>query len=178
MRYVLGCDPGKTGAIVGVGRARLVILRTPHGKALKGRGEDIMFDAMWNEFDKLFLHSMVHRPEHVFIERVQSFGKEGGPSSFKFGYSAGFMRGIVTAARIPKSMVEPQKWKAYAHIPLGSEKPVSIARACELFPHDVEELMPKRLHWTQEEAVGVADAALIGHYGLSQLPPDRNEFDI
>lgn len=183
MTYVIGCDPGKTGAIVGVGLTKLVILRTPHMASAKGRGDEILYGQMWNEFEKLFL--LRDRSgwifEHVFIERVGAMPKQGGSSMFKFGYSAGFLRGITTASRVPLDMVEPQAWKKTARIPNGAEKECSIARACELWPHQTEELTPQRGKWNKEDCIGVADAALIGHHGLHLLgnpTATENEFDI
>jgi crossover junction endodeoxyribonuclease RuvC len=108
--------------------------------------------------------------------------QQGGSSMFKFGYSAGFMRGLIVAAQIPLDMVEPAAWKKTARLPNKSDKEVCIPRACELWPNQVEELTPKRGHWTKEECKGVCDAALIGYHGLSLLgllndKPVDNEFD-
>ena len=168
--YVLGCDPGKTGAIVGVSDdGEIIILRTPHMKSAKGRGEEILYGLMWNEFERLFRSRDTVNPKHAFIERVQAMPKQGGSSMFKFGYSAGFLRGLVTAAQIPYDMVEPQAWKKTARLKHGAEKEASIPRACELWPKYTAELTPKRGHWDQEACVGVCDAALIGLHGLSIL---------
>lgn len=171
--YVLGCDPGKTGAIVGVGLKRLVVLRTPHMKSQKGRGEEILYAHMWNEFQRLFLLDKSGAkikqwmaPSHGFIERVQAMPQQGGSSMFKFGYSAGFIRGLIVAAGISLDMVEPQAWKKTAGLKNGSDKKASIVRACQLWPDQTEEFMPRRGHWDQEACIGVADAALIGHHGL------------
>ena len=171
--YVLGCDPGKTGAIVGVSDdGELIILRTPHMKSAKGRGEEILYGAMWNEFQAMFLpdkFGVIGRPKHAFIERVQAMPKQGGSSMFKFGYGAGFLRGLITAASIPLDMVEPQAWKKTARLKHGADKEACIPRACELWPKYTEQLTPKRGHWDKEACKGVCDAALIGYHGLSIL---------
>lgn len=166
--YVIGADPGKTGAIVGVGLKRLVILRTPHMKSATGRGEEILYSHMWNEFEKLFMEG-TYTPKHAFIERVQAMPKQGGSSMFKFGYSAGFLRGIIAAARIPNTMVEPRAWKKSIGIPSGSDKALSINHACRLFPNDTKQLTPRRGEWNKQDCIGVAEAALIGWYGLQLL---------
>jgi crossover junction endodeoxyribonuclease RuvC len=127
---------------------------------------------MWNEFEKLFGLPGNHpskTPEQCFIERVQAMPQQGGSSMFKFGYSAGFLRGIIMASRLPITMVEPQAWKKTAGISNGSDKKASITRACQLFPNETEQLMPKRSEWDQEACIGVADAALIGWYGLRTM---------
>jgi crossover junction endodeoxyribonuclease RuvC len=189
MIYVLGCDPGKTGAIVGVTNdGKLTILRTPHMASAKGRGEEILYGQMWETFEKMFMLSDRSGwvPQHVFIERVQAMPQQGGSSMFKFGYSAGFLRGVITAARIPYDMIEPQAWKKTARLPAKAEKEQSIPRACELWPAYTEQLTPKRGHWDKEACIGVADAALIGYHGLSLLgaapvsfrADPANEFDI
>lgn len=179
MTFVLGCDPGKTGAIVAVSKERLCIVRTPHMKAKTGRGEEILYAKMWEDLKRMLTEVPV---AHAFIERVQAMrqenGKgEGASSAFKFGYSAGFLKGLITALEIPHDMVEPQAWKKTARIPHGTDKKGSIARACELWPKHADELTPKRNHWTQEECFGVCDAALIGWHGLHLLsgaePPSK-----
>lgn len=169
--YVIGCDPGKTGAIVGVGLTSLVILRTPHMKSAKGRGEEILYAQMWNEFGRLFMlpDNSGPIPDHAFIERVQAMPQQGGSSMFKFGYSAGFLRGLVQAARIPLDMVEPLTWKAAAGIPPKADKEASITRACQLWPNETYQFTPQRGKWTKEECIGVADAALIARHGLAML---------
>lgn len=186
--YVIGCDPGKTGAIVGLNSegGRLKILRTPHMKSAKGRGEEILYDHMWNMLEELFM--LRDRSgwifEHTFIERVGAMPKQGGSSMFKFGYSAGFLYGITTACRIPRDMVEPLAWKKSARLPPKADKECSIARACQLWPAETNELTPQRGKWDKEACIGVADAALIAYHGLSILGaaplafPTSNEFDI
>lgn len=178
--HVLGCDPGKTGAIVLTSKHHLAIVRTPHMKAKTGRGEEIMYAAMWEKVKAVLTEH--ERPHHVFIERVQAMPQEGASSGFKFGYSAGFLRGMITALGLPYDMVEPTAWKRTVRIPHGTDKKGSIARACELWPKQVEELTPKRGFWTQEECFGVCDAALIGYHGLSLLggltePSTESDFD-
>lgn len=175
--YVLGCDPGKMGAIVAVsddGRP-LRILRTPHMKSKSGKGEEILYAKFWQEFDSMFIsHTGLpfnegYVPVHIFIERVHSMPNDGAIAAHKFGYSAGFLRGMIAASKIPYDMVEPQAWKKSARLALGSDKASSIPRACELWPKQVEELTPKRTFWTKEECIGVCDAALIGYHGLTLL---------
>jgi len=166
--YVLGCDPGKTGAIVAVSpTGPLRIIRTPHMESKTGRGEEIQYALMWEQTKKMLAE--IETPQHVFIERVQAMPKEGASSGFKFGYSAGFLRGLVTALGYRYDMIEPQAWKKTHRIPHGADKKASIIRACELWPKQVEELTPKRLHWDQTACFGVCDAALIGYHGLILL---------
>lgn len=186
MAYVLGCDPGKEGAIVAVSddpdvAEPLVILRTPHMASARGKGEVILYDNMWAEFERLFGNLKIR---HAFIERVGAQPHDGGPQAFKFGYSAGFLYGMIVASKIPRDMVEPQAWKATAKIKHGAAKEGCIPRACELWPEYSEELTPKRNHWTKAECIGVCDSALIGYHGLTLLgkvpvaPAIDNPFDL
>jgi crossover junction endodeoxyribonuclease RuvC len=47
----------------------------------------------------------------ALIERVSSMPGQGVSSTFKFGQSYGFLRGILIASGIPFEEVTPQKWQ-------------------------------------------------------------------
>jgi crossover junction endodeoxyribonuclease RuvC len=77
--------------------------------------------------------------------------KQGVSSTFKFGVNYGFLRGMLTAHKIPFEEVTPQKWqKAMGCLSKGN-KNVTKAKAQQLFPN---------LKITHK----VADALLIAEY--------------
>ena len=95
--------------------------------------------------------------DHVkaYIEKVHSMPKQGVASSFKFGRSYGFLRGILVASQIPFEAVTPQVWQRGFSLPKGkgtAKKNAHKARAQELFPS---------LRITH----AIADALLIAEYG-------------
>lgn len=70
----------------------------------------------------------------ALIERVHSMPKQGVASSFKFGQSYGFLRGLLIACKIPFEEVSPVKWQTAMGCRSGGDKNVTKARAQQLFP--------------------------------------------
>ena len=141
MRTVLGIDPGASGAI-----ARIF----DDGYITTCRMSETESDIVG------FLEGSPMDEYYAFIERVHSMPKQGVASSFKFGASYGFLRGILIALRIPFEEVSPQKWQKEMGCLTRGDKNVSKARAQQLFPKE------KIVHAT-------ADALLIAEYGRRVL---------
>ena len=142
---VLGIDPGASGAIVALSMD--VEQRTVTMFKLSQTEADI---AVWLEglCDQVM--------PHAFIERVHSMPKQGVSSSFKFGQSYGFLRGLLCGFAIPFEEVSPQKWQREMGCLTGGKKNVSKQKAQQLFPRE------KITHAT-------ADALLIAEYGRRVL---------
>jgi Holliday junction resolvasome RuvABC endonuclease subunit len=68
------------------------------------------------------------------IEIVHSMPKQGVSSSFKFGQSYGFLRGVITALQIPFFEVSPQRWQKAMNCLTKGDKNVSKAAAQRLWP--------------------------------------------
>jgi hypothetical protein len=121
MKYVIGIDPGKSGAGV---------LIDEEGSFIDMfRGDSTLQDQYksmegWSNFNATLL----------IIENVHSMPKQGVASSFKFGMSFGFLLGIVTASRIRYEKVTPQKWQGILGCRSGGDKNVTKAKAQEMFP--------------------------------------------
>lgn len=156
---IAGIDPGLHGAcaVVYDNATRFNAFPFLSVKA-KGRGNEML----WAMFPAR-LETLLFEVDHVFIERVGVFPGEGASSGFKFGTCAGGVRGMITMLRLPVTMITPASWKTSMH--LGSNKAGAIARACELFPKDIEILTPKRGERTKKSIEGVAEAALIAYCG-------------
>jgi hypothetical protein len=133
----IGIDPGHSGAIAIIGPlGRWHVMRcseTEHDLAEHIRD--------WGQNGNVT----------ACIESVHSMPKQGVSSSFKFGSSFGFLRGLLTAHRVPFDMVTPQKWQKIMGCMTKGDKNVSKAAAQRLWPSE------KIVHAT-------ADAMLIAEY--------------
>lgn len=122
----LGIDPGGSGALVlldermkWVGSVRLKATERDVETWLRAHRDDIA---------------------HAVLERVASFPGQGVSSTFKFGQSYGFCRGLLVAFRIPFEAVPPGSWMrsmgliAPKGTPKVDRKRRLKARAQELWP--------------------------------------------
>lgn len=118
MRYI-GIDPGMSGGIACHydGQPSEVF-------KLDATEADIA-EWLWCRVSNSFAH----------IESVHSMPKQGVASSFKFGRSYGFLRGLLIGLKIPFEEVTPQKWQAAMGCRSKGDKNVTKARAQQLFPN-------------------------------------------
>ena len=139
----LGVDPGKSGAIVAIIDDDIVHARNDWTER---DVSDWLSDVMAPDEDAL--------PQRVYatLEQVSAMPKQGVSSTFKFGQSYGFLRGLLIAHHIRFETVTPAKWQAAMKCRSGGDKNVTKARAQELFPDH---------KWTHR----TADAVLLAEYG-------------
>lgn len=163
MRTILAIDPGVTGALVILDRdtgAYVDHLLTPTIKV--GNKSRLNGAAITGWFSQHI------EPDHAFLEHVNAMPGGGGKgpkmgagSAFTFGHAAGYVEGVITGAAIPLSLVSPTKWKKHAGL-IGTDKDAARSRAIQLYPDlRVLDLIGK--------GQAVADALLIGRYGISTL---------
>jgi crossover junction endodeoxyribonuclease RuvC len=123
MNYI-GIDPGNSGGIA--------ILYPAHcgqpGWEVTHKFKDATERDVWDMLAGL-------DPAFAVIEAVHSSPQMGVVSSFTFGKSYGFLRGILTATGIPFDEVSPQKWQKAMGCLTKGDKNVSKAKAQQLFPH-------------------------------------------
>lgn len=152
MSYVIGIDPGCSGALVVLQSAAQPLpvewIRMPTLKVGQSTRVDAAAVARFlQEFDT----------GHVFIEQVHAMPKQGVSSVYTFGHAAGVVEGVVAALMLPLTLVTPQTWKKRAGL-IGSEKDAARSRAIQLWPR-----------WADLAKKGAgqafADAALIARYG-------------
>lgn len=149
--FFVGIDPGKSGGIVAMthdgGIHPELLWKMPESE---------------HELHDIFRYYLDGQTSHAILERAQSMPKQGVSSSFNFGVSYGFLRGLLIAFRIPFEIVQATTWQRYMHCLTHGDKNISKARALNLFPH-----LPIT-HAT-------ADALLLAKYGreksLGLLPP-------
>lgn len=100
----------------------------------------------------------------AYIEAVHSMPKQGVASSFKFGRSYGFLRGLLIGLKIPFEEVSPQRWTKDMRLVGGKKgtekKNLHRARCQELFPHI------KITH-------AIADALLLAEFGCRRQGLDN-----
>lgn len=136
----LGIDPGKSGAAVALTCDRRIYDTLRFNKATE---QDI---ADWFRTRVAGVAGL-----RAVIERVNAMPKQGVSSTFKFGTSYGFLRGMLAAYRIPFEAVTPGTWQRTLGCLSRGDKNVTKAKAQELFPQQ---------KWTHADA----DAALIAEY--------------
>lgn len=149
MKYVLGIDPGLTGAFAYLVDGILVsAFDMPTHKNANGKTE---VDA---QKLGLFLDTL-SRVDLAVIEEVGVMsGKEGRVSMFNFGKSTGMVHGALGAFGIPIFETKPAVWKSA--MGLTSNKATSIKMATECFGDSF---------WPFKKHHGRAEAALLGLFG-------------
>lgn len=136
MKTYIGIDPGKSGAIATICGDSIGTCRLTETEA------DI---SDW-------LQSAVNGVDcFAILEQVNAMPKQGVSSTFKFGQSFGFLRGLLIAHKVPFEMVTPSKWQGEMKCRSKGDKNVTKSKAQELFPNQ------KIIHAT-------ADALLLAEY--------------
>lgn len=139
----IGCDPGKSGCIA-------VLLPNGTAKVCKlSETEADIRDFVSRISDLCFLENW---PMFAYVERVSAMPKQGVSSTFKFGASYGFLRGLLVALKIPFEEVTPGTWQRALKCLSGGDKNVTKARAQQLFP-------------AMTITHAIADGLLIAEYG-------------
>lgn len=150
--YLIGIDPGCSGAIVVLQSARfpepIEWMRMPtlkEGKASRVDCAELV--RFLEDFDN----------GHAFVEAVHAMPGQGVSSMFSFGHAAGSVMGVLAAMRIPVTLVTPQSWKKEAGL-IGKDKDAARSRAIQLWPR-----------WSalgkKGEGQALADSALIARFG-------------
>lgn len=150
MSYLIGIDPGASGAIVVMDTNFNLIEWAPMPTLKVGtqtRVNAAALASMLREFDA----------GHAFLEQVGAMPGQGTASMFSFGHAAGTATGVLGALEITTTMVTPQFWKKRAGL-IGTDKDAARSRAIQLWPT-----------WRDLDAKGkgqaLADAALIARFG-------------
>lgn len=152
MSYLIGIDPGASGAVVVMDKTFTLIewgLMPTVKIGTQTRVNAAALASMLREFDA----------GHAFMEQVGAMPGQGTASMFSFGHAAGTASGVLGALEITTTMVTPQSWKKRAGLS-GTDKDAARSRAIQLWPD-----------WRALDAKGkgqaLADAALIARFGVS-----------
>ena len=68
------------------------------------------------------------------LEKVHSMPKQSAQSGFKFGWSYGFLRGLLVANRVSFREPSPQRWMKDLNCRTGGDKNVTKQKAHERWP--------------------------------------------
>lgn len=117
MKFI-GMDPGASGAIAVLDREHV------HCVLMRETPKDVS--------DFLSEHGGLDCV--AYIEKVHSMPGQGVASSFKFGWSAGFLEGLLVANEIRYELVRPQKWQKEMGCLTKGDKNVTKRKAQQLFP--------------------------------------------
>jgi crossover junction endodeoxyribonuclease RuvC len=156
MSVWLGVDPGLAGALALVSNEGLLgVIDMPkvserHGKESRDR---ICAHTLRDELINMqYTHGKIRMG---LVELVGPMPQQGVTSSFRFGYGAGQIEGVLAALCIPTEFVRPQTWKK--HLGLGADKAQSLALARAKWPYSDDFKLKKH--------DGRAEAALLAEYG-------------
>lgn len=152
MTYLIGIDPGASGAIV-VMTPKFDLIEWDVMPTVKvgtqTRVNAAALAAILQEFDA----------GQAYLEQVGAMPGQGVSSMFSFGHAAGTASGVLAALQITTTMVTPQSWKRRAGLS-GTDKDAARSRAIQLWPA-----------WRALDAKGkgqaLADAALIARFGAA-----------
>lgn len=155
MRFILGLDPGKSGAWA------LYNLTT----------NSVRVGAFNPKNEYLELHSLIDTIKKelecysrndflVVIEKVHSMPKQGVKSMFSFGTSYGILIGFCQALVLPHVFVPPQIWKREILMGTLKDKEASVAYSKRMYPELV-----KLFEASRRPHDGIADAVCIMSWG-------------
>lgn len=150
---IIAIDPGTSGCLVAVNETGIIDwLHMPVIKVGSKNRVNAAAVAAWvREHD---------HADHCYIELVAAMPGQGVSSMFSFGHAAGLVEGVVSGASIPVTLVTPQAWKKHAGL-IGKDKDAARGLCAQQYPNCREfDLKAK--------GQALADAVLIGHYGLAQ----------
>lgn len=167
IRFVIGIDPGITGALalVKVGEnddiALLSVKDMPTASQKVGSSTkshiipaalaDILLDWTTHPFEC---------PTDVFIESVHAMPGQGVTSMFRFGHSLGLIEGVVGALGLQVHKVQPKEWQALVRV--QKDPDAGRLRASQIFPAETRQFARKMDH-------NRADAALIAYAGARMV---------
>jgi len=153
--YILGIDPGVTGAVAILkdGILSTIIDMPTMSLGAKGTKRQVNAAELAKEIKKAC--AAIGDQNLVYLERVSSMPRQGVASTFNFGVSYGVVLGVLAALGLPVILVSPAVWKRTAGL-LGNSKDAARTLAQLLYPY-----APLGM----KKHIGRADAILIARYG-------------
>jgi crossover junction endodeoxyribonuclease RuvC len=154
--YVLGVDPGYTGALAIVHLETRRVIKCLDMPTLLVNGSKVV------ELTELSLFIDAHAPTLRLAAQEEVGARPGEDigNAFRFGFGAGSVAGAISANYVPLYFVKPAIWKTL--MCLSRDKKDSLVKARELFPADAHLFKRVKDH-------GRAEAALIAHFAADRL---------
>ena len=155
---IIGIDPGLTGAVAFLTK----------GNSLRVHDLPTMLINKRKQIDAEKFHLIVEpydrdnwKTINVLIEDVAAMPVQGVTSTFRFGYGAGVLFGVLsTISSFNVIKTKPAVWKSA--LGLTSNKKDSLTLARKLFPEQAD-------LFKRAKDDGRAEAALLAHFGRKYL---------
>lgn len=166
---ILGIDPGLNGGICLMAANRKILHLSVMPTIDKKQIDLTLFDGLLGDLkEKKLIH-------HCFLEQVGARPGQSVVAMFKFGRVYGNMEAMISAHKIPMTLVTPQAWQKVTH--LGVEKQIdpkqrSLLAAKRLYPEQ-DFLATERSKVPHD---GLVDAILIAEYGCRIYAGGCGEF--
>ena len=149
---ILGIDPGFSGA---------ASLLSPKGTLVDVYDLPLTINNNRKQIDAHAFHTLIRHLatsiKLVAIEDVHAMPEQGVSSTFRFGYNAGILFGVLAAHNLKVLKVSPAVWKN--SLGLTRSKKLSLEMAAKLFPEQSQQF--KRM-----KDDGRAESALIAYFVL------------
>lgn len=145
MSKILGIDPGQAGGMAIIDNGTLV--------------ECVAMPSTEHDINDFFERNK--DVDVAYLEQVHSMPQQGVASTFKFGVSYGFLRGILVANKIPFEDVTPMKWQKA--LGMNAKKGETKIKHKNDLKGKAQQLFPK-----QKFTLKNCDAALIAYYGYKK----------
>jgi crossover junction endodeoxyribonuclease RuvC len=144
MVYV-GVDPGAKGGIAVINADGFLVYPYSDSQLLKVAA------------------SLTDEDARCCLEQVHAMPRQGVSSTFKFGMSYGFIKGVLESFGISYQEIPPQRWKK--EFGLNSDKAASIEVCRRLFPSAVLRASER----CRTDNDGMAEALLMAEYARRKL---------
>jgi hypothetical protein len=167
--YVLGIDPGISGAFVLFDGREFASFAMPIQS--DGKNKTIHFDGVHELLDAI--HTKYGQP-HVYLERAVPMAM-GAKSAFNYGRGFEAITIAIQLIGFPFTLIEPQKWAKEMHEGISTDlraKAKSLIACQRLYPKLYASL-PKNTKGKTLD--GPIDALLIAAYGLRKLGLSSNK---
>jgi crossover junction endodeoxyribonuclease RuvC len=162
----VGIDPGLTGAIAILKGKKITFIDTPTELVKRNTSRRVYNPVVMAAYVHDIL-TMTKHGVHVGIERQSAMPGQGVSSMFSIGMGYGLWMGIIAAAGIPYTIIEPRAWKKELMQGMGKEKGASVIRLCQLYPSVAKDLKLKKHH-------NRADAGMIAEYVRRKIRDVQN----
>jgi len=162
---VAGADPGADGAVAFLDAETTRVLAIVD---MPMAGGELMVRDLANE---LLAALDERRCGHVWIERQAPWAggerRIGASSAFALGQRYMAIKAIAACHGWPIEIVSAAKWKR--HFSIAADKALALDCAGRLLPEDSGLWTARRGYCTRARAIGRAEAALIGLYGIRSV---------
>ena len=154
--YLIGIDPGVSGAIVVTSGDASRILCVCDMPTVEIRGKRHVCPTTLRSAIRFHHHlEPIGRPPTVIVEHVQGVQQSGATSAFNFGRGFGVIEGVVAGLGLACELVRPQVWTKALRV--SRDKGSHREAAMRLWPDHADK-------FARVKDDGRADAALLCHW--------------